>query len=343
MFGVAQLPRTLAAAERDIGHARRHVRLSVVSDLVRLAMPGQAERERALDLLARVLEHDSDAEVRARAAIAMADCEAGAGQVPALVAAARREHIGVAEMALAALREVSEPGERRVTRLLETLAQSKHAALRFQVVAAGSRLLGDSAFDQLLSQAFVDPDAKVRALAFRVSEERFDVELPPFVQAAATQALRDGERLVRLAAAILLAPLGDVTARHVLVAAINQRWVIAAPEDEQTVIELAGELKLHEALPGLRRHARGIMGLVPGRFAWQAQVAMASLGDAQANKTIADGLRSRHAHVRVASALAVGRARLHGLRHEVEALANADKLPADVFDQVIADLASSQA
>jgi HEAT repeat protein len=343
MFGVAQLPRTLAAAERDVGHARRHVRLSVVSDLVRLAMPGAADRDQALRLLTRLLEQDPDPEVRARAAIGMADCEAGPDQVDVLITAARSEYLSVAEMALAALREVCEPGERRVTRLLENLVQSKHAAVRFQVVAAGSRLLGDSAFDKLLTGAFVDEDAKVRALAFRVCEERFDVELPEFVQGAATKALKDVDRSVRLASAILLAPLGHETARTVLVTALNQRWSMAAPEDEQTVIELAGELKLLDALPGLRRHSRGWLGLVPGRFAWQAQVAMASLGDASAQKAIAAGLRSRESHVRAASALAVGRARLHGLRGEVEALGNAGKLPADVFERVIADLASSQA
>jgi HEAT repeat protein len=301
------------------------------------------DRERALGLLGRLVEGDPEAEVRARAAIAMADCEAGPGQIDVLISAARGEHIGVAEMALAALREICPPGERRVTRLLENLVQSKHAAVRFQVVAAGSRLLGDSAFDKLLTTAFVDSDPKVRALAFRVCEERFDVELPPFVQKASLTALADGDRSVRLAAAILMAPLGNEKARAVLVAALNQRWAIAAPEDEQTVVELAGELSLHDALPGLRRHARGWLGLVPGRFAWQAQVAMASLGDAHAQKAIGVGLRSNQSHVRAAAALAVGRARLHGLRDEVEALGNAGKLPADVFEQVIADLATSRA
>lgn len=342
MFGIAQLPRTLAAAERDINHPRRHVRLSVVADLVRLAMPAMGERARALQLLGRLVTDDPEPEVRARAAIGMADCEAGPEQLDVLITAARSEHIGVAEMALAALREVCRPEEGRVTRLLDNLAQSKHAAVRFQVVTASSRLLGDSAFDKLLVSVFVDPDPKVRALAFRVCEERFDVELPDFVQAAAIEAQKDPDRSVRLAAAILLAPLGNASAHATLVNAVNQRWAIAAPEDEQTVIELVGELQLTGALPGLRRHARGWLGLVPGRFAWQARVAMASLGDEQAQREIAVGLRSQQSHVRAASALAVGRARLHGLRPEVEALGHAGKLPADVLEQVITDLASSR-
>ncbi len=341
MFGLAQLPRTLAAAERDIGHHRKHVRLSVVGDLVRLAMPDCAERERAIALLGKLLEQDAEPEVRARAAIGLADCEAGTHAIDVLVAAARSEHGGVAEMALAALREVSPPGDRRVSRLLDNLAQSKQAAVRFQVVAAGSRVLDDSAFDGLVEAAFRDPDAKVRGLAFRVCEERYDHELPAFVAAAAVKALDDDDRMVRVAAAILLAPANHVKARAVLTAALNQRWAMPAPEDEQTVVELAGELQLTEALPGLRRHARGFLGIVPGRFAWQAQVAMARLGDAPARAAIAAGLRSRQAHVRVASAVAVGRARLHGLRGEVEALGVAGKLPSDVLDQVIADLATS--
>lgn len=343
MFGLSQLPRTLAAAQRDLEHPRRHVRLSVIQDLVRLASPGNPEREQAQQLLARLVDNDPEAEVKARAALGLADCEAGPEHVGVLIGAARSEHVGVAEMALAALREVCPPGERRATRLLENLRQSKHAAVRFQVVAAGSRLLGDSAFDELLSSAFGDPDPKVRALAFRVCEERFDVELPLFVARAAVEALGDTDRAVRLAAAILLAPSGEDRARRLLVAAINQRWPLGAPEDEQTVIELAGELNLTEALSGLRRYARGWMGLVPGRFAWQAQVAMARLGDERARAAIASGLRSRQSHVRVAAALAVGRARLHGLRGEVEALGSSGKIPRDVLEQVIADLATSQA
>lgn len=340
MFGVEQLPRTLAAAERDVGHARRHVRLSVANDLVRLALPGSADRERALSLLERLIATDTEAEVRARAAIGMADCEAGPEQIGSLLVAAKGEHIGVAEMAVAALREICPRGEPRVSRLLEGLVKSAHAALRFQAVAAASRALDDAPFAAALQVAFSDADPKVRALAFRVSEERFVEVLPTLVRQAAEQALTDADRSVRLAAAILLAPHGNEAARGTLVTALNQRWPMPAPEDEQTVVELAGELQLTAALPGLRRHVRGRFGLVPGRFAWQAQVAMARLGDERAQKAIAVGLRSSRDHVRVAAALAVGRARLHGLRAQVETLSESGKLPTDVFERVIADLAT---
>lgn len=340
MFGVEQLPRTLAAAERDISHPRRHVRLSVATDLVRLAAPESVDRAQALSLLARLLTSDPEAEVRARAAIGMADCEAGLEQVEVLLVAAKGEHVGVAEMALAALREVCPRNEPRVVRLVQGLIKSAHAALRFQAVAAASRVADDGAFEELLQTAFCDPDAKVRALALRVCEERFVEVVPKLVGEAAERALTDKDRSVRLAAAILLAPRGNVAARDTLVTALNQAWPMPAPEDEQTVVELAGELQLTAALPGLQRHVRGRFGLVPGRFAWQARVAMARLGDERSQKAIADGLRSSNEHVRAAAALAVGRARLHGLRAQVETLTESGKLPTDVFERVIADLAT---
>lgn len=340
MFGVEQLPRTLAAAERDIVHPRRHVRLSVANDLVRLATPGSADRSRALALLERLVATDPEAEVRARAAIGMADCEAGPEQIGALLVAAKGEHVGVAEMAVAALRELTPRGEPRVGRLLEGLVKSAHAALRFQAVAAASRIVDDAPFEAVLQAAFSDADPKVRALGFRVCEERFVEVLPALVREAAERALVDADRSVRLAAAILLAPHGNATACETLVTALNQAWPMPAPEDEQTVVELAGELSLAAALPGLRRHVRGRFGLVPGRFAWQARVAMARLGDERAQKTIAAGLRSSRDHVRTEAALAVGRARLHGLRAQVETLSESGKLPTDVFERVIADLAT---
>ncbi len=339
MFGLEQLPRTLAAARRDLAHRRRHVRLSVVNDLVRLSQPDRAERGEALTLLGKLVADDSDPEVQARAAIGLADGEAGQEQIAVLLTAARSEHVGVAEMALAALREISPAGEPRVTRLVASLARSEHGALRFQAVGAAARLLDEPAFLGIFEAALADADAKVRGHALRVASERFGDELPSGVRRQARPALADQERWVRLAAAILLAPCGEEGASSVLVDAVNQGWKVPAPEDEQVIIELVGELELSDALPGLRRHARGWLGIVPGRFAWQAQVAMARLGDEGARRAITAGLGSRQFHVRAASALAVGRARLHGLRANVEALAREGKLEPEVLERVLEDLA----
>lgn len=338
MFGLLPLPRTLEAAKRDSNHQRRHVRLSVVSDLVRLAALEQADRPTALALLEQMLGRDSDPEIRARAAIGLADCEAGEEQVGALLHATKDVHLSVAEMALAALREVCAQGHPAASSAIEDAVRSDHAPLRFQGVAAASRVLGDAAFARVIELAIADPDAKVRSLAWRVCDERFRAPLPAELEKRAISALRDKSQAVRLAAAILLAPCGDSGAQMILVAALNEGWSIPAPEDEQAVIELVGELNLAAALPGLLRHARGRLGLVPGRFAWQARVAMARLGDVSARVSIETGLRSRRAHVRLASALAVGKARLHGLRAVVEGLAHEGKISTDVLAQVQADL-----
>jgi HEAT repeat protein len=339
MFGLAQLPRTMSAAQRDATHSRRHVRLSVINDLVRLSRPGQPDRETGLRVLSTLLAGDADAEVRARAAIAFADCEAGPEVVPALLTAARGEHVGVAEMALAALREIAPPEEPRVSSLVKVLARGEHPALRFQAVGAAARVLDEVAFIDLLTQLLRDPDVKVRGHALRVADERFGGgRIPPSVVRAAEAAVGDSEPWVRLAAALLLAPHGHGPAHEVLVSALNQRWPLPAPEDEQALIELVGELGLTQALPGLRRHARGWFGLVPGRFAWHSQVAMARLGEQAARKAIAAGLRHRHSHVRAASALAVGRARLHELRGEVEQLVERGKLDPALAEEVLEEL-----
>lgn len=339
MFGLGQLPRTMSAAQRDATHPRRHVRLSVVHDVVRLSRPGQPDREAGLKLLSTLLAQDSDAEIRARAAIAFADCEAGPESVPVLLTAARGEHVGVAEMALAALREITPAEDPRVIPLLKVLAKGEQPALRFQAIGAAARLLDEAAFVDLLTPALSDPDVKVRGHALRVADERFGGgRIPPSVTRAAEVAVQDPEPWVRLAAALLLAPHGHGPAHDVLVSALNQRWPLPAPEDEQALIELVGELGLNQALPGLRRHARGWMGLVPGRFAWHAQVAMARLGEDSARRAIGAGLRHRQSHVRAASALAVGRARLHELRGDIEQLVERGKLDRELAEEVLEEL-----
>lgn len=329
----------MSAAQRDATHARRHVRLSVVNDLVRLSGSGQPDRDAGLQILSTILTRDSDAQVRARAAIAFADCEAGPESVPVLLTAARGEHVGVAEMAVAALREITPVEDPRVVPLLKVLARGEHPALRFQAIGAAARLLGEAAFIDLLTHVLSDPDVKVRGHALRVADERFGGgRIPPSVVRAAEVAVVDSEPWIRLAAALLLAPHGHMPARDVLVSALNQRWPLPAPEDEQALIELVGELGLTEALPGLRRHARGWMGLVPGRFAWHARVAMARLGEESAQRGIAAGLRHRQSHVRAASALAVGRARLHELRGDVEQLVERGKLDRELAEEVLEEL-----
>src|SRR5215203_2892794 len=74
MLGLPPLPRTLEAALRDLEHERATVRLSALHDLARLS-EGPA-RAPAIAALSGALLRDASAEIRADAAIALADCEA---------------------------------------------------------------------------------------------------------------------------------------------------------------------------------------------------------------------------------------------------------------------------
>lgn len=338
MFGLDQLPRTLAAARRDLSHQRRHVRLSVVNDLVRLSHGEPTERPEALNMIAQMLSDDPEPEVRARAAIALADSEAGPEHLPALLSAARSEHVAVAEMALAALRELAPAGDARVMRLAQTFSRSEHGALRFQAVGVAARVCDEETFIDSLPALLSDPDVKVRAHTLRVAGERFEQAVPAGVEEQVRSALSAADRWECVAAALWLAPLGNRDAKQLIVRAINDRWALPTLEDEQALIELAGELGLEAAMPGLRRYSRGWLGLVPGRFAWQARVALARLGDESARRGITTGLESRHAHVRAAAALAVGRARLHRSRQRVEELLGAGKLDPELAHEVLKDL-----
>jgi HEAT repeat protein len=164
----------------------------------------------------------------------------------------------------------------------------------------------------------------VRYIALRLIDERLaesgrefgDVAEP--IRAACAVALGDKEPDVRIAAAFLFAPEGNEAARRALVEGLTQAIRLPAPEDEQELIELAGELGLGAAEPGLVRHAWGRLGLVPGRFAWQAKVALARIGNARAQNEILKGLSSWNRDTRTLSVVAVGRAGLTEARTRLE-------------------------
>lgn len=332
MFQPKPLPRTLDAALRDIQHRRRHVRQSAVSDLGRLAQ-GDA-RAPALAALVRALANDTDATIRGACALALADADAQS-ELDALVDAAKTEQVHVAEMALVAIRELSPAGHRGASAIVRYHLKSDEPPLRFQALTAASRVLS-SDFERVTLQAVDDPDPKIRYLMLRLSEERWPAEqLPEPVKAAAEVALRDDDVKVRTAAAMLLAPLGNTLARQTLIQALNERIALPAAEDEQTLIEMVGELNLKDAMAGLRAYCRGRFGLIPGRFAWQARVAMARLGDARAIAAIRRGLASRNADTRVLAVAAVGQARLKSLEPELIQLGQMNRVPSAPLDEAL--------
>ncbi|MES1188897.1 MAG: HEAT repeat domain-containing protein [Myxococcales bacterium] len=321
MLGFQPLPRTLDAALRDAEHARPDVRLASLSDLKRHARGGSDDAVRAL--VAR-LKSDPEPQVRANAALSLADIDARA-ELDVLVAATSDQEPAVRQMALLGVGELAEPEHTEARAAATRGLVDRLPAVRYQAVVALARLLGDGSLEALLVGSR-DADPEVRHVAFRVAEEVFGGRAPeqvplPLVQRA-RGALRDDNVGVQVAAAILLAVLGDPAGSERLVEAINGRRRITHVEDEIIVVELCGQLKLEKATPGLERRAFGLFG---GRtpVSWHARVALAELGHERAKLAILRGLSAWSRDARTLAVAAAGRARLQEARELLERMAAA--------------------
>ena len=307
MFNLRPLPRTLPAALRDVAHRKVEVRLSAVQDLARLA--GETQSEAAAEALVQALA-DPLPVVRARAALALADANVSA-TAQALLPLLEDVDAHVCETALSALGELCGPDDESALSAIRAALEDELPALRFQALIAYALVLGERAIPALIA-AFEDRDARVRYVALRAAEERLadgcPDDLRAEVLARAGAALADSARDVRLAAAILLARTREEAARAELAAVVNSTRPASEPEDEQTAVDLAGELGLEAAEPGLMRRAFG--RLRRDRFAWEARVALARLGNERARRSILKDLRSWSYEVRSMAVAAAGRARI---------------------------------
>lgn len=317
MYVWSPLPRSASATLRDAAHPKARVRLSAIGDLVRWAQTDEAEPfvERLLGLL----EKDDDVEVRAAAALGLADAEVHAA-LPSLLRVAALAPPRVRQMALVAIGELGHPGDDDALGAVRVALASEAPALRFQGLVAAGRLMPRAELASWLGEALADPEARLRYIACRIVEERF------FADADSEEALRaelerqlvprlvDADRDVVLAAAVLLAPRGSEAARRVLVDALNRQRSFGQIEDEQAAIELCAELGLSAARPGLSARAFG--GVLGGAsaLAFQARVALAKMGDERARRHILRGLSSFRRAVRAQSVAAAGLARLEAAR-----------------------------
>jgi HEAT repeat protein len=307
VFGFQPLPRTLNAALRDSEHQRRDVRSSALRDLVRHAR-GEA-RERAVSALIERLRSDPEIEVRAQAAVALADADA-TESLDALLAAARQGEPPVRQMALLALGEIAPEGHEETLALLELARRAHEPALRFQALIALHRVGGASA-EPFVLEALGDADPEVRAMGFRCAEERFaERELPQALLDSAVKALSDEVEEVRVCAAIVLANGGDPRGGDVLLRVVDGSSKAGTDADRQAAIELVAELGLPGAERALERRAFGPLGLRPGSLAYHARTALAKLGHARAKESILRGLRGFTRDTRTLSVVAAGRARL---------------------------------
>lgn len=318
MFNLAPLPRTVEAALRDVEHAKVQVRLSALGDLTRLA--SGPDRDRVVRKLVRVLADDASPEVRAQAAVVLADAKAqSAGD--SLVRALDDPDEKVRQMVVMALGEL---GARRPEHLnaVRALLDSPSAALRFQALVALHHL-GDERLEGVLKRKLDDRDPEVRFVAVRVAEERYvaqDKDCPRWLSKRLRRALRDEAAFVRLLAAIVLHRAHEETDAEVLAQAVNSRAGVREPEDEQVAIEIAGELRLEQARTGLQRRAFGWFGLSRDPFAWQARVALAKMEHPRAVASILADLDGWTWEARTLAAAAAGEARLVAARARLLAM-----------------------
>ncbi len=341
MYAPSPLPRTLEAAIRDATNKKLEVRLSAVRDLGRLA--GGDEREQALSALVQALEHDEAAAVRADAAVALADAQAHE-HVDALIAALDDGHTRVRQMAMLALGEAAEPDNAKVRRIVEKALGDDSAEVRFQALIALHRMAGDDAAQAVLDKTR-DDDPHIRHVALRLAEERhveMGGELPEPLRLRARAALRDENARVRLAAAILLARAGDDAGRKVIAEAVDSGKGVD-PEDEQTAIQLAGELRIEAARGGLMRRAWSMVPSRRPRFKWQARIALAALGDARARQSILRGLGAWSRDARTLAVAAAGRAGLAEARPLIEAMSrDAGRADPDAVREALEQLGDSE-
>ncbi len=294
------------------------------------------ERGEAIALLRGALS-DGEAEVQAGAIVALADLEA-VEAVGSLVPFLGDAAIRVRQMAVVALGELAEPGDAEVVGRIRGLLAAGEPALRFQALAAWARLAPEALEEELIERS-EDSDAEVRTLAIRLAEEHWigaDQFPTDALVAMARARLDDESACVRLQAAIFLARAGLESSRNVLVAAVQRRAGVTEPSDEQTAIELSGELGLRAAIPSLRRRAFGWFGVSRDPFAWHARVALARMGDERARAAIEKGLQARSWHTRTVAVEAASRAGLVGFLPLLESMqARGESIDAEILGEAI--------
>lgn len=313
VFPLAPLPRTVDAALRDASHAKLSIRLSALADLGRFARGPDAPR--AVAEIIRLLAHDASAEVRAAAALALADAKATSAGRALRAAATDDSDLKVRQMALLALGELGSHDPALVDTIRSAL-DDPAGALRFQALVALHHVAGDEV-EAVLESKFEDADAEVRFVAIRVAEERFVGHArarPGWFVEKLKRALSDDVAFVRLLAAIVLHRAGEDTDPDVLADAVNARLGVREVEDEQEAIDIAGELGLEQARAGLERRAFGWLGLSRDPFAWQARVALAKMGHDRAVASILADLKGWTWETRTLAAAAAGASRLKAAR-----------------------------
>lgn len=377
MFNLPSLPRTLSAAQTDVASQRREVRQGAVHDLARLAathnggapddaVQGQATQGSAASddmalssaasdgvaaaacaSLAELLEHSPFPDVRGECALALADVGAR-GALPALIRACDDVNERVREMALIAVGELVSGAESveegtAVLRVVDAALQASSSEQRFQAFLIAGRVFPESRLLSALATGLQDADALVRYRVMRVVEERWlsddSARLPADGVRLLERGLRDASVPVRVAAALAARRIPETQSMSVPLAEAlldGLRYRGLEPEDEEAVIDAVGALQLQASVGSLRERA---WGLFPHRFAWQAQIALARLGDLRARRGILRGLRGWARDSRTLAVVAAGRARLVEARPELLAMrGNSAQADQEAVEQALQEL-----
>jgi|GEM_PF-903270 len=292
-FGPTELPRSLAAALRDVDSPKPHVRRSAARQLG-MHVSSDA-RERVVRRLCAAAVTDADTEVRVQAILALADGEANES-VGSLASLALNGSPKVRQMALLALAELAEPGEPQVLQAAQHAIDSALPALRYQGLVA-LRHVAQLEAVPALSRGLADADAEVRWVSLRLLEELtgesraespppWALELRPRLRALQ----RDVQPRVAMAAHLLLASWGDRNALRSVATLFAERS-IADQEDELTAVRLLGRWQVAEARPALEKRAWPF--LFEGPIAFEARVALAALGDERSRQSLVSDLYSR--------------------------------------------------
>jgi len=317
MFGLSPLPRTLRAALSDARDRKVRVRRAAVVDLGRHAESNDGLEARGE--LARILREDADPSVRREAAMALGSARA-LESAAALLKALSDEALEVRQMAILALGEVGASGP-EVVRALEQFLAAEGPAFRFQALLALTQIQPEAARSQLL-RATCDDDVEVAYLAIRLLDEHWlsaSKDTGEIVAALRQQAAHESSR-VRLAVGLALVRRELALATSIISNVLNATFKIRDLEDELAAIELAGELGMQAAMPGLRRRAFPPPYSIKTSFVWHATTSLARLGDAEAQAAILKGLGAWSRDKRHFAVVAAGVARVPGARARLEAM-----------------------
>ncbi len=320
VYRLGQLRRNAEAALRDATAAKEAVRLSAVRDLGSL---GGAEGDaRIVGALVERLTDDTSVEVRAAAALALADV-GDRGALPPLVGAMSQGSERVAQMALVAIGELATPSDVECVEVIERHLDAEAPALRFQALLAFGALF-PARVAPVAARAARDADASVRQLALRLAEQSCvagtDFDASADAIELARCALDDEDARVRLAGALLLARAGDRAGAEAIVDAVRAPTGTHEPEDEEAAIRFSGVLGLRDAAPALAQRGFGWFASRRQPFAWQAKVALGRLGHERAIREILGDLRSSNRDKRAVAIVAAGDAKIAQARAVLEAL-----------------------